>query len=997
MKNKLSILLTVLTVMSLTISSILFKPLANVSAEEKSADVSYAWVYNDDEVEFFEDYAQTGKGFNDEKSGLLVKSKKSGDNAEGTQIAYKDILSDTFDMEFRVFSEKSYVPKNKDLTYTHSVGWAAGLDTRMDLYKDDKFNPYLDLKEVGITFKSTVNPNAWFTVFIRGGWALNRADWASARVMASTDDMSSPYSLKGYGLIGGTSWPNPDWTTDQTHGVGFTELNTSFSGAMISGNSVPVSISFNPETMTVKANNSSGMVTVRNMQSNVGLNSSQKAFFGSLSSEDFKTGYTVTVEFSDVTSNSTVAGVLPDESTGYNECATAQYQTFDTAYERFAQMIIYSANGNSFTTSSTSVSKISQAIVKDGVVLDADKYNDGGALLLTSAKTGNEAEGSQFAINYDFAGDKAFEIDFRVFSEKSYKSANGLAYTHSINSWDTTHPSQSATLYATDAFNPYMDLREVAFTFTSKTNSKVWFTVYVRGGYGGSRADLSSARVYTSNDTSDYMGFTDSLEGKILYGYGLEGNDGWPAPWWEASNGARYSMLGGSFSNSVVSGTSISNMIKFDPTTMSVLGHNGVSFELVRDLSSNEKVAPAYRSWFGTLSASDFAGGYTVSIEFTDITANETIADDLSKVTTWGNFGYGDVNAQYQTFETAYDRYANMLVYGVKEGEVELVIDNLVGDVVAKPSVYVNVKKEDLVIGKEVDVKPSVYAGKILLEYNGEIRWENVTDSTSGEIVARDGKFLFTPETDGTYLFTYSAVEYPGYGKVKEFTYAVETQIYYTISIKDINGEILNAFSEKEGEKVLLKAEQIEGKKFVGFEYRNKLVADETEITLSKDETIIAYYLTLELSDSAEIRTEKSELQKYGMIFEVETDDVLDVLIDKGYTRCAYGFILPTDMKNGEFKPTSDGLNIKLSFENGKAKFGITNIKEKNYGRKFSYLAYVNVIYSDGSVKTIISDYDSSKNSVSVKQVAEKLLEEHKNGKQFTKEQLEVYKMYAGK
>ena len=999
MRKKLTTLLTILTIICLAVSFITLAPTQSVFGETLSTDVSHMWDYDAEELQFFENYAQTQKGFDDQKSGLLVKSVKSGNDAEGVEFTYKDIVSDTFEMDFRVFSEKSYTPKDKDKTYTHSVGWAAGLDTRMDLYKNDEFNPYLDLKEVGITFRSTVNTNAWFTVFVRGGWALGRADWATARVMASTDDMSSPYSLKGYGLIGGISWPNPDWTIDQTHGVGFTELATTFSGAVISGKSVPMSISFDPETMTVKGNNSSGMVTVRNMLTNEGLNASHGSYFGSLKAEDFQSGYTVSVQFTDMTDNSTVASELPDSDAGYNECLTAQYQTFDTAYERFAQMIIYSVNGITFQQAETSVSQVGQAIVKDGVALDADKFNgENRALLLTSAKSGDEAEGAQFSINHDFSGNKAFEIDFRVFSEKSYVGADGLHYTHSTNSWDTTHPSQSATLYATDAFNPYMDLREVAFTFTSKTNAKAWFTVYVRGGYGGGRADLSSARVYTSTDAGDSMGFTDSLEGKILYGYGLEGNDGWPSPSWEASNGSRYSMLGGSFSNSVVNGTSVSNMIRFNPETMQVLGHNGSSFELVRDLTSNAKVASAYQGRFGTLSADDFSGGYTVSVEFTDVTANDVVAGDLSAVKTWGDFGYGDLNAQYKQFNTAYDRYANMLVYGVKEGETNLINNNgLIGDLVPEPTVYVHIEKEGFVVGQEIDITPSVYAGKTPLSYTGEVRWENTTDSTAGKITATDGKYLFVPETDGVYVFGYSAMEYSEYGKTQAFVYAVKTQIHYCLSIKDANGDLLASYNVKDGESVVLTAEEIAGKQFVGFEYRNKLLANGSEVTVSKDETITAYYLQLTLSSEAYIRTKKTDAQKYGMLFEVETDGVLGILIEKGYTRCAYGFILPTDMVDDDFKPTSNGLNLKLTFENGKARFGITNIKETNYERKFSYLAYVNVLYSDGSVQTVTSSYDAAVNAFSVKEVAEDLLEDYNAGTQFTAEELEVYKMYAGK
>jgi len=187
-------------------------------------------------------------------------------------------------------------------------------------------------------------------------------------------------------------------------------------------------------------------------------------------------------------------------------------------------------------------------------------------VLVSSVKSGNEAEGATLTYNGVLSG--TFETEFRVLSEKDYQGADGLTYTHSVNGWDTTHPSQSATLYAADSFNPYLDLKEVAFKFTSNTNPDAWFIVYIRGGYSANRADLSSARVFTSTDNAAFaMGFTDSLDCIALKGYGLVGNDGWPSASWAASNGAEYSMMSGSFSNSTISGTSQASMFTLCPSS----------------------------------------------------------------------------------------------------------------------------------------------------------------------------------------------------------------------------------------------------------------------------------------------------------------------------------------------------------------------------------------------------------------------------------------------
>ena len=390
----------------------------------------------------------------------------------------------------------------------------------------------------------------------------------------------------------------------------------------------------------------------------------------------------------------------------------------------------------------------------------SNKVSDGkSGVLISSVKSGNEAEGVSFTYKGVLSG--TFETEFRVLSEKSYQGADDLTYTHGVNGWDTSKPSQSATLYAADSFNPYMDLKEVAFKFTSNTNSNAWFIVYVRGGYSANRADLSSARVFTSTDNADFsMGFTDSLDGIALKGYGLVGNDGWPSASWATTNGAEYTMMDGAFSNTVVNGTSATSMFKFNPETMQV--YQNESWQLIRDLSSNAKVASGYQSNFGTLSASDFAGGYTVSVEFTDVTANTTVAGDISGVTTWGDFGYGEANAQYNTFDTAYDRYANMLVYGIKEGDVALSMDSslIVDSSAFSGNAYAYANKDfKAEVGQTVDVTPVVKDVKLGdIAYSGTVTWTNLTDNTNGIVEAVEGKYNLIPATCGKYLVNYGAM-----------------------------------------------------------------------------------------------------------------------------------------------------------------------------------------------------------------------------------------------
>ena len=727
----------------------------NASANDSDKRYANLFSYDAETLSVQENYSLESKGLDAGHAGMLITSKKSGDEAEGAKIAYNGVMSGAFEMDFRVFSEKTYEENNPDKTYTHTAhNWSllGNLGKITELYAADEFNPYMDLKEVGITFTSTLDTSKWFTVYVRGGYAQLGADWASARVFTSTDAADWPYALKGYGIVGGDGWPTASWMAgDASYGLGsgamYTQVLSSFSNKFANDAyaNKSVAISFDPATMTIYANGSK----VRDMANNTGLHTFND-WFGNLDASYFTYGYTVDVTFTDVTSNTTVGNSLVDSETGYSNVADAGYKAFDAAYDRYANMVIYSFGGTTLNDSGPTVKVTDSAATIDGVTLDGTKFDNSNAVHLTTTKTGDEAEGTKFYVNETF--NDTFEMDFRVFSQKNYTPKDASkTYTHTAIGWNSKNVGNSINYYKDDVFNPYLDLKEVGIKFTSATDSSKWFIVYVRGGYADLRADMASARVYTSTDNPDWP--------YALKGYGLVGGDGWPYASWDTNvaKGCSYTMIGSSFSNTYINGESPSTMIKFDPTSMTVFGYNG-GWGAIRDLAGNSGLH-TYNdgTWFGTLSAADFAGGYTVEIEFTDMTSNTTAGNSIVD----SDVGYNNVaDAAYQPFTDTYARYANMYVYGIKSGDVTLDNTDLISAkiIANKPVVSANYNKV-VTDGQSIDVTPVVYDVNLgNIAYTGTVTWMNLSDETTGEIVANEGKYVFTPASNGTYLIFYSSM-----------------------------------------------------------------------------------------------------------------------------------------------------------------------------------------------------------------------------------------------
>ncbi len=294
-------------------------------------------------------------------------------------------------------------------------------------------------------------------------------------------------------------------------------------------------------------------------------------------------------------------------------------------------------------------------------------FNDG--LLVTSANSGDEAEGTSIMLG-TYSG--KFDIDFRVFSQNTYEGALGHR--------DVTNHKYDLL---SDEFNPYNDLQELTLRFTEKEENGRSFDIVLRGGvstWGGPRANTVQAGV-KSDKMSVPVGYVTKDLWNALNGAAYDtaefqktGNLDFNLDKWnEAINAEGYDTVGemnGKENATVVYGSTFSNgepytadyyaptWIHFDPATVSkadtsvtapavyfvTRGYPASKYKYPRAISVLNNTTLMGEE--GVIDATDFQGEYTVEAIFSGVTSNDT------PVT---------VNGKTER----YDRYANMLIYGI--------------------------------------------------------------------------------------------------------------------------------------------------------------------------------------------------------------------------------------------------------------------------------------------------------------------------------------------
>ncbi|MBQ8684811.1 MAG: hypothetical protein IJ514_01410, partial [Clostridia bacterium] len=557
---------------------------------------------------------------------------------------------------------------------------------------------------------------------------------------------------------------------------------------------------------------STGAITAKSYNSSLSAETVTTVY--TLTADDglasYASGYTVSVQYADVTANDVTGNELAaafataqatagidtsrTDTTFAAISATVNGNTFNerykeynatlgkyngslcydegvgTAYERTAQMLVYSVNGMPVETEG--LGAVQNAHASELITADDDKLTvtdnqansvDGkkGLLITSEGKaSGDTAEGASFSFNDTMNGE--FDMDFRINSKNTYTSKvedwSSAAFNTTTDDW---------TNYFEDVYNPYADVKEVAFTFTSVTDSSKWFTVYMTSGSTaqGFGAYAASARVQVSGDGY----YITDPSGVEHYGYGLNHATG------TCANVLKdYTTLPmTSFSNYAVSKppengwawtypTPFVSNIRFDPMEMKVYstaalvtGDNNEAYSrsqptdyLIRDLSNNDGVDwadAAYKAQsFSTLSASDFVGGYTVSVQFTSMTSDTTTAIHSTTEADIPELSY-DVTNGYVGFTEAYARNINMTIYSLN-GQGLYYENDESGKIWDLSAPQVSASTPVAIVGEAVNVTPVCYdvldgntvtAGRVYLSTDGG---ESYT-----ELTAVDGKFTYTP------------------------------------------------------------------------------------------------------------------------------------------------------------------------------------------------------------------------------------------------------------
>ena len=615
------------------------------------------------------------------RNGVLFTSKASGDDAEGKKVSLAKEQTGDFSMDFRVFSQQSAVG--------HSYAEAARNATTDSSYQntavyDDQHNPFQDIRRVDITFTSVSNPDKAFTVKIFGNDTENTWTDSSAIVEVKGDTYTTGGVIVGYGICA-------DGHTNECYANGEACMGhrtrlpgTSFTNVSRNTTSMPTSIWFDAENMKVYgkiytetlnelgangANVTEEYRLIRDMTSLPVVTKTDG--WMTLSSDDFKDGYTVDIAVGDMTSNTTAlkqpvwtgswdnseAGLANTAATPspYVRCTSNDFDvngdgTVDTnyTYDRYANFIIYDINGEALD-------------VKDGwtventtlTTVNAGKYNisDGGpfaeptwsgtdqyknnltalakfgyapgdvlqGLKFTSKVNNNGAVGEGFSLNVDdftnadgaFAMKIGAEFDVSKSTTKwNVKTKDAYNTDHSLGNMNVQERGLGD--YA-EAIDQYSDVKELKITFRSTVDPSKAFNVYLV-----SRTSANTqVAVYTEIEGENYINSTM--------------HRGWALNWGAYSYGDSQGTFGSRTVNlyGETDDTYCFPLIKFDPTTMGIYGLSAQNVFNYRTLSTAYEDARFENGVSATLDSSYFYNNgestYTVSVSVERMNTKENV------------------------------------------------------------------------------------------------------------------------------------------------------------------------------------------------------------------------------------------------------------------------------------------------------------------------------------------------------------------------------------
>ncbi len=582
------------------------------------------------------------------KRGIKVSSIKSGSDVNGASFMLGGTMSGKFDIDFRIPSAETF-----DNQY-----W-------------DSYNHYADVQKVIFTFTDTAT-GAYFDVTI-DATASNAADAKKniPEIGATYSDNTkvSRYYYIEDGVESYQSWADSDaGYNTELYGTSFANTGEVYGQGGFTAGSKSTSFSFDPTNMQLNAkrylrNGSLGEgtyadETLYNGQvfdgRNCVLNTANSLVADMSSKVKGFENYTVKVTIAEMTPNTTLAKVRGSEDA--------------ISYDRYANMYIYSLNGQnlctddynmtnggiSYNNAEFSVSLNQSAGMVNETLGEAAKgieyayqnrqvKQDEGKLgtLIESKASGSDVNGKSFMLSGNGTFSGKFSIDFRIPSEETFEMH-----------W-----------YEAPYYNPYADVQSVIFTFKDAATGDE-FDVTVN-------ASSHNNRAIKANIPEMYVSRFNNKSGQFFanhYSYGGVGDgytvtDAESATTWTSAN-YNTELNGTSFANSAevfcaggFTESAKSTEFSFDPNgfmlnanrylfeDMTATGKNGSNLVM----SANTAVLDVdyYGEWNGwTTGALPTFENYTVKVTFAEMTDNATVAN---------------VNGVDKTYE----RYAKMYIYSL--------------------------------------------------------------------------------------------------------------------------------------------------------------------------------------------------------------------------------------------------------------------------------------------------------------------------------------------
>ncbi len=724
--------------------------------EDYAAFVDTARVINNESVLYDPDRREQKTRLDDGKSGLYLETKKTGDEADGSSFTFANKMKGNFDIDFRVFSEETYVGSTKVKAMEKD-----GKNNFTSL--DPNFNPYADVRVLTFTFTSVKDTSKSFTVVFESHGSYETMS-PTAHVYIEGEPVLAD-GRRGYGI---------DYSFGGKHCDGyanFTELNnTSFVNVAFKNSAESFSnrLIFDPETMRVYSDkyaldkcDNNGMqfrsyetgyndyrLLIRDLATNKDNNNEliDRAWMESLQPADFEDGYTVTVTMEDITANDTVLKAATSDATEAQNPVVykddVKVKKTGDPYNRTGKMIIYSVNGQSMRVDEGFYAPTEKTFTfpKSDKTPYSEKTVKG--LQFTAKEKNINAEGNSFELNpAEFVQDNVFTM---MIAPEATQYGSAAATEHASHYINTGNGGLGDKSYE---YDPYSDVREIGVTFRSKSDASKAFTVYISSKF--TFRNKVGVRVYVEGEeyrtTSGMKGYGGDMvtDAAGSFGNGHNGSE-------DSYNNA----TGNPYT-----------MVQFDAANVLVKTF-GYGSKDVRDLKKKGKWNADWEH-SQALTASDFSSGYTVTVSVERMNRAENLG--LKEVYMYNNTtretwdtGYTAASDGIHVLSEGYDRPCKINVlryegnttianteisnYGAKTkydgGREYLDIGDTFSYAYDGTAIELPVKLGNLGAGKAIDT----------------VNYKHASDGKTTALTVTDGTAQFNPTKSGLYTFSSGAL-----------------------------------------------------------------------------------------------------------------------------------------------------------------------------------------------------------------------------------------------